>query len=102
VEEFCNYMLENYIDADSAFSPPVWSECTASSSLRTINACELFHTHLNALFCSGHHNIFVLIFALHKIQNETYIKLSSVVTRRFKKSATLKKEDLKISTKHTL
>ena len=37
VEQFCSYLLENYIDAGSTFSPTVWSECTASS-LRTINA----------------------------------------------------------------
>jgi len=24
VEEFCDYLLENYIDPDSAFLPPVW------------------------------------------------------------------------------
>ena len=24
VEEFCGYLLENYIDADSTFLPPVW------------------------------------------------------------------------------
>jgi hypothetical protein len=28
VEQFCDYMLENYTDADSIFPPPVWSECT--------------------------------------------------------------------------
>ena len=37
VEQFCDYLLENYINADSTFPLPVWSECTASS-LRTINA----------------------------------------------------------------
>jgi hypothetical protein len=31
VEEFCDYLLDNYIDADSTFPPPVWSECSASS-----------------------------------------------------------------------
>ena len=28
-EEFCDYLLENYIDADSTFPPPVWFEYTA-------------------------------------------------------------------------
>jgi hypothetical protein len=37
VEQFCDCLLENYIDADSNFPLPVWSECTGSS-LRTINA----------------------------------------------------------------
>ena len=54
VEQFCNYLLENYIDADSTFPTPVWSECSASS-WRTINACESFHAHFNALFYSAHH-----------------------------------------------
>jgi len=93
VEQFCDYLLENYIDAHSTFPPPIWSECT-SSSLRIINACELFHAYFNALFYSAHHKIFVLVYALQKIQNETYIKTRSVTTRRFKKSATLKIEDL--------
>ena len=63
VEQFCGYLLENYIDADSTFPPPVWSEFTASS-LRTINACELYHAHFNALFCSASHKTFVLVSAL--------------------------------------
>ena len=93
VKQFCGYLLENCIDADSTFPPHVWSECTASS-LRTINACELFHAHLNALFYSVDHKTFVLVSALQKIQNETYIKLRGVTTRKPKKSATFKQEDL--------
>ena len=62
MEQFCDYLLENYIDADSTFPPPVWSECTTSS--RIIKWCELFHAHFNALFYSAHHNIFVLVSAL--------------------------------------
>jgi hypothetical protein len=58
-EQFCVYLPENYIDADSTFPLPVWSVRTASS-LRTINACELFHAHFNALFYSAHHNILFL------------------------------------------
>jgi len=80
VEQFCDYLLENFIDADSSFPPPVWSECTALS-LRTKNACELFHAHFNALFYNAHLNIFLLVdtrtkilrSALQKIQIETYI-----------------------------
>jgi hypothetical protein len=92
VEQFSSYLLENDIDADSNFPPPVWADCTASSS-RTINAYELFHAHLNALFYSAHHKIFVLVSAFQKIQKETHIKMRSVTTRRLRKSATVK-EDL--------
>jgi hypothetical protein len=67
-----------------------------AQSLRTVNACESIQAHFNGLFCSGHHIIFVLVFAsaLQKIQNGTFIEMRSVTTRRFKKSATLKQQDL--------
>ena len=53
-----------------------------------------FHAHLNALFYSAYPNIFVLVSALKKIQKQTYIKMRSVTTRLFKKSAAFKKDDL--------
>jgi len=91
VEQFCDYLLENYIDADSNFPSLVWTECTASS-LGTIKAYESFHAHFNALFYSAHPTIFVLVSALQNIQNEAYIRRRSVTTRRIKKSATVKTE----------
>jgi hypothetical protein len=63
---------KNYIDADFTFPLPVWSECTASS-LRTIKACELFHTNFNAQIYIAHQNIFVLVSALQKIQNVSFM-----------------------------
>jgi hypothetical protein len=63
VEQFYDYLLENYVDADSTFPPPVWSLFSAPS-LRTINACESFQAHSNALFYSANLNIFVLVPAL--------------------------------------
>jgi hypothetical protein len=48
VEQFCDYLLENYIDADTNFPPSVWSDCSASL-LRTMNASESFHSHFNEL-----------------------------------------------------
>ena len=83
VEQFCDYLLENCIDADSTFPPPVWSECTGSS-LRTINTCESFYAHLSAIFYSVHPNIFVFVSALQQLPNESYIKMRSVTTRRLK------------------
>jgi hypothetical protein len=61
--------------------------------LRTINACVSFHAHFSALFYSAHLNVFVLVSSLQKIQYETYIKMRSVTTQRFKKSYSFKKED---------
>jgi hypothetical protein len=55
VEQFCDYLLENYTDADSTFPSPVWSDYSAPS-FRTSNACESFHFHYNALFYSAHPN----------------------------------------------
>jgi hypothetical protein len=117
VEEFCDYLLENYIDADSTFPPPVWSECFASS-LRTINACEPFHAHFNALFYSAHPNIFVLVSSLQNTQNETCIEMRRVTIRKDLKTSYSQKGDfissqtgkdricfisvVQISTKHTL
>jgi len=59
VEQFWDYLPENYIVADYTFLPPVWSECSASS-FRTTNTCESFHAHFNALFWSAHLNILFL------------------------------------------
>ena len=81
VGQFGDYLLENYIDADSTFPPHLWSECFASS-LRTINACELFHAHFNALFYRAHPNIFVLVSALQNTKNETCIKMRDVTARK--------------------
>jgi hypothetical protein len=66
IGKFCTYLLEIYIDADSKFPPPVWSECSASS-LRAITSCELFHSHINTLFYSAHPNNFVVV---PEIQNK--------------------------------
>ena len=90
MEQFCYYLLENYIDADSTFPSPVWSICSAPSH-KTTKACESFHAHFNALSYSAHPNIFVLVSALQKIQNETYIHMRCVTTRRLTKSASVKK-----------
>ena len=78
-------MTENCIDADSTFPPPFWSECSALS-LRTINVCESIHAGISVLFYSARPKIFVLLSALPKTQNETYIKMRSFTTRRLKKN----------------
>jgi len=55
----------------------------ATVTIKELNACELFHVHFNAQFYSAHHKIFVLVSALQKIQNETYIKMRRVTTYLF-------------------
>ena len=94
VRQFCDYHLENYIDADSTFPPPVWSDCSASS-FRTTKACESFHAHFNALFYIAHPNILFLYLHCKKIQNETYIKMRCVTKRRLKYSVNSSPKKLK-------
>jgi hypothetical protein len=60
---------------DSHFPPYMWAE-NSSSSQRTTNACERFHSKFNASFYCGHPNIFRFIEVLKnfQIQINTYIK----------------------------
>jgi len=80
MEQFCSYLLENYIDAHSTFGPNVlhhhWGQQTHVSN------CMPTSTH----YFTARIIIFLFLY-LHckKIQNETYIKMRSVTTRRFKK-----------------
>ena len=71
VEPFCDDLLENFIDADFTFPPTVWPEYSASS-LRTVNACESFPAHFNALFYSANPNIFVLVSTLQKKKKDLH------------------------------
>ena len=72
MEQFCIYLLENYIDSDSNFPPTAWSECSASL-LRTIDACDLFHAHFNASLYSAHQkkkkNSFLIYIAVPNTHN---------------------------------
>ncbi|XP_050430747.1 uncharacterized protein LOC126839478 [Adelges cooleyi] len=49
---------------------------------KTNNSCESFHAKLNALFHSGHPNIFIHVVTLLGIQCDTYIKLPSNATTK--------------------
>lgn len=90
IDNFTDYILNNYIDNDVAqFPPNVWSDFSATTN-RTTNSCESFHSKLNAFFHSGHPNIFILVDTLLGIQSDTYIKLRSKAKRPCK--STLEKE----------
>jgi hypothetical protein len=92
MEQFCDYLLENDIDEDSTFPPPVWYECSASS-FQAAKTCESFHVHFNALFYSAHPNTFVLASTLQQTQNETCIKMREVTTRRLRTSGGGEREE---------
>lgn len=76
LEEFVNYMIENYICEEADFPPHMWAE-NSSSMQRTTNACESFHSKFNASFYCSHPNIFQFLEVLKDIQIDTYIKIQS-------------------------
>jgi hypothetical protein len=57
VTQFCDYVVENYIDDESIFPPSMWTS-TTDSMHRTTNSCESFHNKFNSNFYSSHPNIF--------------------------------------------
>ena len=75
VEQFCSYLLENYIlfrHKHVGYSMPTSMHCFTARNIK----CLFLYLHCK------------------KTQNKTYIKMRSVTTRRFRKSATFKQEDL--------
>jgi hypothetical protein len=51
VDQFANYIVENYIAENSVFPPKIWAAKT-ESLLRTTNTCESFHTKFSK-YCTG-------------------------------------------------
>lgn len=76
LEDFFDYILENYIDKDCLFPPTMWAEYTSSIE-RTTNCCESFHSKFNSCFYSANPNIFQFIDVLKEVQIEAYVKLRS-------------------------
>ena len=76
MDKFFDYLLDNYITADSRFPPKMWADMKLDSP-RTTNCCEAFHSRFNAEFTSAHPNIFAFIEGLKRVQTITYIKLRS-------------------------
>ena len=74
--KFADYLLDNYITADSRYPPPMWAE-SPSHQKRTNNATESFHSHFNKQFYSSHPSIFVFLDIIQNIQTEAYIKIRS-------------------------
>ena len=48
--KFADYVLENYIAADSKFSPTLWAKPPDLLFPYTNNGAESYHSHLNAEF----------------------------------------------------
>lgn len=71
-----DYLVDNYISENSRFPPHLWAS-KSSTTKRTTNACESFHSRFNTSFYKTHPNIFQFITVLLDFQNETYIKMRS-------------------------
>ncbi|KAL4142255.1 hypothetical protein QTP88_004750 [Uroleucon formosanum] len=80
VQEFSDYLVDNYISNEGLFPPHIWASDTISSQ-RTTNACESFHAKFNKSFSSPHTNIFVFIDVLTQLQIDTYILMQNTDTR---------------------
>ncbi|KAL4104928.1 hypothetical protein QTP88_020204 [Uroleucon formosanum] len=84
IEEFMDYVFDNYISPEASFPPSMWAQFSTTLN-RTTNSCESYHPKLNGCFYSGHPNIFVFINELLEVQPETYIKCRSNGNNKSKK-----------------
>jgi hypothetical protein len=57
LQDFMDYLTENYIVSEAKFLISVWAEMTSSSE-RTTNACESFHSKFNSFFFHQHPDIY--------------------------------------------
>jgi hypothetical protein len=89
LEEFFDYILENYIENYSLFPPSMWAEYTSSIE-RTTNCCESFHSKFNRCFYSANPNIFQFMNVLKEIQIETYVKVQNTDKKQNVKSKSKK------------
>jgi len=79
VEQYCDYLLDNYIDADSTFGPNVLHHHWGPQTL-------VSYSMPNSIHYFTVRNI--------KIRNETYVKIRSSLHDDLKKSSVFKQEDL--------
>ena len=76
VDEFVEYILEEYVVGGCRFPPSMWAVYDAEQ-IRTTNACEALNSKLNSMFYHSHPHIFLLIDALLEIQDMSYMKMRS-------------------------
>ncbi|KAK3918445.1 Monopolin complex subunit pcs1 [Frankliniella fusca] len=76
--EFCDYILETYVDELQAmFLPEVWASEPADLPTTT-NGAEGFHADFNRQFASGHPNIHASLQVLLEVQAQTYVKIRTI------------------------
>ena len=80
VEKFCDYICDTYITSDSRFPPRMWARMPDDPQLpTTTNGAEAFHRNFKRCFQSSNPNIFMFAHELKGLQEDTYIKLQSVL-----------------------
>nr|CAI5842584.1 unnamed protein product [Callosobruchus analis] len=77
ISEFCDYLVETYIEENAEFPPKIWASASPNE-WRTTNGCEAFHSRFNASCPSPHPNIHVFIKCSQDCQTDTYIKMNSL------------------------
>lgn len=91
LNEFMDYIIENYIDSGAKFPISMWAEMNSSSE-RTTNVCESFHSKYNSLFYTHHPDIYTFLEILKKIQIDTKIAIRTATqTTKKPKGSTCKK-----------
>ncbi|CAC5397190.1 unnamed protein product [Mytilus coruscus] len=76
--KFADYILENYVAADSKFPPQIWASPPDTEAKRTTNGPESFYSHFNSQFYACNPSIFIFMNVLQKIQTTAYIKIRSL------------------------
>jgi len=89
IQEFTNYVYNNYVQPTARFPPSLWAKFSSDIG-RTTNACESFNSKLNGMFYHAHPNIYSLIDALLELQEKNYAKTLSVSTKKLLKKRTEK------------
>jgi hypothetical protein len=77
IDQFADYLVDNYIDSESKFPPEIWAE-NSCSILRTTNTCESFHSKFKRENSSPYPNIHSFLKVLLEMQTDTYVKLNSI------------------------
>lgn len=95
VEQYADYLVENYIEEDAKFPPHLWARNELSSA-RTTNMCESFHRKFNALFCSAHPNIFVFLDALKKMEIDSITIINGSHAPKLSSNYTFRQQKKKV------
>ena len=71
-----DYLVNTYISEDATFPPQIWAALTSSTS-RTTNNCEAFHSVFKKYCETPHPNINKFLDCLIGMQTDTYAKINS-------------------------